>query len=399
MVVCRIRYFLLAVMMLACCSAYCRQSPDMLNRLITLPTQKVRLDTLLQTITRQTGIRFSYNSKRLNTAYKLTLNKRKVTVQEALDLLKSKTNVLYSLIENHVILNIEKSTIKKDPLQKPVEAGPAIKPTSLSPAPSGQPEKTSGELPQSADTASAGITPEKKSVVNDTIFSSTQNAALPVKDSVNETVAVATPTRDTASQKASTVLKRISPPKKSGYFIDLGFSSEETLFFGTTLRTGTPTFFGTLSLKSNGRSAILLYGLSGVLHSGNRSRVILNTYFGTYTKSLRTTTESLDSIKTNHKIVVSGLWIGMSTGVEWKLNSAGSWKLFAGLSFNGLQSKYNVDGKNQGLSGLPGSNPERKYSAFYPFYSISNTYDDSRFESLKTWIGVQVGIYRTIFSK
>lgn len=386
-------------MMLACCSAYCRQSTDMLNRLITLPTQKVRLDTLLQTITHQTGIRFSYNSKRVNTAYKLTLNKRKVTVQEALDLLKSKTNVLYSLIENHVILNIEKSTIKKDPLQKPVEAGAAIKPTSLSPAASNQQEKTSKELPQAVDTASTEIIPEKKPVINDTSVYRTQNVVPPVKDSVKETLAVATPTRDSVSQKTSTVLKRISPPKKSGYFIDLGFSSEETLFFGATLRTGTPTFFGTLSLKSNGKSAILLYGLSGILHSGNRSRVVLNTYFGTYTKSLRTTTESLDSIKTNHKIVVSGLWIGMSTGVEWKLNSAGSWKLFAGVSFNALQSKYNVDGQNQGLSGLPGSNPERKYSAFYPFYSISNTYDDSRFESLKTWIGVQVGIYRTIFSK
>lgn len=385
-------------MMLACCSAYCRQSTDMLNRLITLPTQKVRLDTLLQTITRQTGIRFSYNSKRVNTAYKLTLNKRKVTVQEALDLLKSKTNVLYSLIENHVILNIEKSTIKKDPLQKPVEAGPAIKPTSLSPAASNQQEKTSKELPHAVDTASTEIIPEKKPV-NDTSVYRTRNVVPPVKDSVKEILAVATPTRDSASQKASPAVNRSLPQKKAGYFIDLGFTGEETLFFGATLRTGTPTFFGTLSLKSNGRSAILLYGLSGVLHSGNRSRVILNTYFGTYAKSLRTTTESLDSIKTNHKIVVSGLWIGMSTGVEWKLNSAGSWKLFAGVSFNALQSKYNVDGQNQGLSGLPGSNPERKYSAFYPFYSISNTYDDSRFESLKTWIGVQVGIYRTIFSK
>lgn len=386
-------------MMLACYSAYCRQSTDMLNRLITLPTQKVRLDTLLQTITRQTGIRFSYNSKRLNTAYKLTLNQKKVTVQEALDLLKSKTNVLYSLIENHVILNIEKSTIKKDPLQKPVEAEPAVKPTSLSPAAFERSEKTSGELPQAVDTASTEIIPEKKPVINDTTLYRIQNAVLPLKDSVKETPAVATPTRDTVSQKTSPVVKRISPPKKSGYFIDLGFTSEETLFFGATLRTGTPTFFGTLSLKSNGRSAILLYGLSGILHSGNRSRMVLNTFFGTYTKSLRATTESLDSIKTNHKIVVSGLWIGMSTGIEWKLNASGNWKLFAGLSLNALQSKYNVDGKNQGLSGLPGSNPERKYSAFYPFYSISNTYDDSRFESLKTWIGVQVGIYRTIFSK
>lgn len=396
MVVCRIRYVLLVVMLLVRLGAYGRQSPDVLNRLITLPAQKVRLDTLLQTITRQTGIGFSYNSKRLNTAYKLTLNQKKVTVQEALDLLKSKTNVLYSLIENHVILNIEKSTIKKDPLQKPLVTEPPVKHTSLSPAPSNHPGKGSEELPQSADTASTGITPEKKAVVNDTIFSRTQNAALPVKDSVKEIVA--TPTRDTVSQKTSPVVKRISPSKKSGYFIDLGFTSEETLFFGATLRTGTPTFFGTLSLKSNGRSAILLYGLSGILHSGNRSRVVLNTYFGTYTKSLRTTTESLDSIKTNHKIVVSGLWIGMSTGIEWKLNASGNWKLFAGLSLNALQSKYNVDGKNQGLSGLPGSNPEKKYSAFYPFYSISNTYDDSRFESLKTWIGVQVGIYRTIFS-
>ncbi|HNC31715.1 MAG TPA: hypothetical protein PKX08_17015 [Cyclobacteriaceae bacterium] len=174
---------------------------------------------------------------------------------------------------------------------------------------------------------------------------------------------------------------------------------EETLFLGATLRTGTNSFFGTISLKSNGQSALVLYGLSGALRSGTRSRVLINTYFGKYSKSIFATTVSVDTVKTNHKIVVSGIWFGINTGIEWNLNSSGTWKLFAGLSFNALESKYKVDGQSKGLTGMPGSNPERKYAAFYPFYTLSNTYTDTSFESLKTWIGLHVGLYRTIFSR
>ena len=73
----------------------------------------MRLDTLLQTVTRQTGIRFSYNSRKLNTAYKLRIQTNSLTVRQVLDELKRSTGVLYTVIKNQVILNIEKSTVQQ----------------------------------------------------------------------------------------------------------------------------------------------------------------------------------------------------------------------------------------------------------------------------------------------
>ncbi|HNH61152.1 MAG TPA: hypothetical protein PLS80_14055 [Cyclobacteriaceae bacterium] len=402
MVVCRFRASVLIALLVVCISAYGQHS-DVLSRNITLSTQKVRLDTLLQTITRQTGIRFSYNSKRLNTAHKLTLIKRQLTVREALEQLKNKTNVLYALIETHIILNIDKSTIQKSPPAKPLAR--LTQPTSLKPiSPEKVEEQKEVKLPAPSDTtyltSSKLLLPEIATILKDSASSQTDNAVPFSTDSSSLQVATTkTGQRDSAKHRVTPVTKSWSPQKKSGYFIDLGVNMEETLFLGATLRTGTNSFFGTISLKSNGQSALVLYGLSGALRSGTRSRVLINTYFGKYSKSIFATTVSVDTVKTNHKIVVSGIWFGINTGIEWNLNSSGTWKLFAGLSFNALESKYKVDGQSKGLTGMPGSNPERKYAAFYPFYTLSNTYTDTSFESLKTWIGLHVGLYRTIFSR
>lgn len=396
-------------MILTCLSAFGRQSVDLLDTPINLQSQKVRLDTLLQTITRKTGLRFSYNSKRLNTAYTLALPSKKVTAREILDQLRTKTNVLYSRVENHVILNIEKSTIQQNPSAKPTTPA-RIQPTSLKPAPPEQPKPVEPQADQqkevaiTADTLSVAAPavplPDTATVSKSRVATQTNNAVLPVQDSsAVQPAAVAPPAqRDTAKPRPAPVAAVKRNQKKPGYFIDLGINTEETLFMGATLRTGTNSFFGTLSIRSNGSSAILLYGLSGSLRAGARSKIVLNTYFGTYSKSFRAT-GSADSVVTNHTISVSGLWAGINGGVEWKLNPSGSWKLFIGLSFNALESSYTVDGKNQGLTGMPGSNPERKYAAFYPFYTLSNTYDDTSFESLKTWLGLHVGLYRTIFSR
>lgn len=396
-------------MILTCLSAFGRQSVDLLDTPINLQSQKVRLDTLLQTITRKTGLRFSYNSKRLNTAYTLALPSKKVTAREILDQLRTKTNVLYSRVENHVILNIEKSTIQQNPSAKPTTPA-RIQPTSLKPAP---PEQTKPVEPQvdqqkevaiSVDTLSVAAPvvplPDTATALKSIVATQTNNAVLPMQDSSSvQPATVALPAqRDTPKPRPAPVVNTKRNQKKPGYFIDLGISTGETLFIGATLRTGTNSFFGTLSIRSNGSSAILLYGLSGSLRAGGRSKIVLNTYLGTYSKSFRAT-RSADSVVTNHTISVSGLWAGINGGVEWKLNTSGSWKLFVGLSFNALESRYRVDGKNQGLTGMPGSNPERKYAAFYPFYTLSNTYDDTSFESLKTWLGLHVGLYRTIFSR
>ncbi|HNF81643.1 MAG TPA: hypothetical protein PK325_15930, partial [Cyclobacteriaceae bacterium] len=268
MVVCRFRASVLIALLVVCISAYGQHS-DVLSRNITLSTQKVRLDTLLQTITRQTGIRFSYNSKRLNTAYKLTLIKRQLTVREALEQLKNKTNVLYALIETHIILNIDKSTIQKSPPAKPLAR--LTQPTSLKPiSPEKVEEQKEVKLPAPSDTtyltSSKLLLPEIATILKDSASSQTDNAVPFSTDSSSLQVATTkTGQRDSAKHRVTPVTKSWSPQKKSGYFIDLGVNMEETLFLGATLRTGTNSFFGTISLKSNGQSALVLYGLSGAL--------------------------------------------------------------------------------------------------------------------------------------
>lgn len=390
--------------MLICPLAHSQEANDLFNRTVTLSTQSVRLDTLLQTITRQTGIRFSYNSRRLNTAYKLSLPEKKLSVADVLHELRKRTGVSYLRVENQLILNVEKSTIQKNTPSKP-RAGNANRPTALTPSPP-QPKKS--EILQTElivdnknpiDSTSSDRA-ELISVPSDALITRTDSAALPATDSTQQIVAQAT------NLKTDIVRDRVDPEsskkvtlKRSNLFVDVGITTEETAYLGATIRAGTPTFFGTLTVKSNGRAAILMYGLSGGFNNGSRSRILLNTSFGTYTKSFEATTVSIDSINTTHTIAVSGIWATVNAGVEWKLSASGSWKLFAGLSFNALESKYRVDGKNQSVTGMPGVNREARYAAFYPPYTLSNGYNDTVFQSVKTWLGFQVGIYRKIFSR
>ncbi|CAN0385790.1 unnamed protein product, partial [Phaeothamnion confervicola] len=168
-------------------------------------------------------------------------------------------------------------------------------------------------------------------------------------------------------------------------FLDLGVSAEETLFMGATLQGGIPSIFASLSVKSNGQSLILFYGLGTSIRIKDKSRIMLSAQYGSYSKSFAYTDTHEDSTFSTYNIGVKGSWIRAGAGMEWKINKRGNLKFYAGLNFNALESRYTVDGSKSGLNSIPVPDPERKFSAFYPFYTITNSFEDTASETLKTW--------------
>lgn len=379
--------FLLVVLCWTATRTY-GQTTDRLDRTLTLRNKTVRLDTLLQTVSRQAGIKFSYNSRRLNSSYRLKLSETSLTAREILDQLKRTTGVVYSVIENQVILNIEKSTVQKPVKAESVKPQPA---RSLSP-PRDSVSQVVGEPSANSTTPIDSAKIPSQTIVNNAIITADSFRVIPATQTVIPAKS------DSAQEKqAKPINTKIPPPEKQHYFIDLGVSAEETLFMGATLQGGFQKLFASVSLKSNGKSVIVLYGLGSALWITERSRILVSAQYGTYSKNFTYKEIEDDTVINTYKVGVKGAWIRGSIGREWKPNPKSNWKFYAGLNFNALESRYKVNGTRSGLENIPVSDPERKFSAFYPFYTLSNNYGDVVSTSMKTWIGVQAGISFTIF--
>jgi hypothetical protein len=373
------------------------QSPSQLEQKVTLAQRSIRLDSLLQTVTRQTGIKFSYNSRRLNTAYRLRLPATIQTVKQVLEELKKSTGVLYTLIENHVILNIEKSTI-----QKPVSDPKPVKTTqpdrSITPAAKPVPDTLLGYKPiEPADSVSVaaatppGITDPVVTPVDTLVTEQKLVAAAPAK-----TDSITSPGLTIIQPVVINKSKLPAKPVRT-YFIDLGVSAEETLFMGATVQGGLPKIFGLVSVKSTGSSVMLLYGLGTSMNVKKKSRILLTVQVSPYTKNFtHRVANELDTTFTVERITVKGALARFSAGLEWKSTPNSNWKFYAGLNFNALQSWYRVNGKSSGLGSLDVADAEKKFAVIYPFYTLTNTYQSDLFVTIKTWIGLELGIRYTI---
>jgi len=76
---------------------------DLLQKRITLAAQKEPLENVLITITKQTGVRFSYNSQLMNPKREVTVNVQNKTIKEVLPKILPST-VSYKKIGEHIVL-------------------------------------------------------------------------------------------------------------------------------------------------------------------------------------------------------------------------------------------------------------------------------------------------------
>lgn len=378
------------------------QSTGLLEKKITFANRSIRFDSLLQTITRQSGIKFSYNSRKMNTSYRLRLQATSSTVKLVLEELRKTTGVQYTLIENHIILNIEKSTLQK-PASESLPAKNVQPDRSITPAVKSSPDTIALHEPVGPKDSitTPGVILEKKETLSDSINTTTYAQKL-VDASVRPgSVSSEIKSSVTPAQPVAKTKPPVQPTRSS--FLDIGISTEETLFMGATLQGGLPKFFGSVSVKSNGSSTIFLYGLGTSMNVKKKTRVLFTAHIGPYKKDFTSnmftpadTASGISDTTVQHRITVKGVLARLTIGVEWKPKPQGNWKLYVGLNVNALQSRYAIDGRNSGLGTLNLQDAERKFSAVYPPYTLTNSYQGNLFVTTKTWIGVELGIRYTI---
>jgi hypothetical protein len=118
-------------MVLCSLSSNGQKDATLMNKKITVHSSRIRIDSLLQYFSRQTGVEFSFNSKKISPSRLVTIDKKQQTLSQWLHMLQHSIGVQHKMIGNHIIL-IDNSN-------KPAAAKKA---TSLSPPKPTPPKKT-----------------------------------------------------------------------------------------------------------------------------------------------------------------------------------------------------------------------------------------------------------------
>ncbi len=77
---------------------------------ITIQDRSITLREVLQKITEQTGLDFSFNSDKVNVEEKLKIRIKNASLDETMSVLKNELRIDYSIVENQIILNLQKTS-------------------------------------------------------------------------------------------------------------------------------------------------------------------------------------------------------------------------------------------------------------------------------------------------
>jgi hypothetical protein len=95
---------LLIILAIGTNSAVAQVNNKALSKAIVVPGKEVRIDTLLNLLTRQTGIGFSFNSNKIRPSNTVTVPNAKQTLAQWLTILQQETGITHKVVGNHIIL-------------------------------------------------------------------------------------------------------------------------------------------------------------------------------------------------------------------------------------------------------------------------------------------------------
>jgi len=380
-----------------------------LHKPVVVQATYIQLDSLLRLITKQTGAKFSLNSRKFPATRSIHINQHKQTIEDLLQTIKQNTGVYYALLGDHIILLDNPPPVKKsDPVatnSKPhtVPARLSAKTsTSQSRLPSNKPTTAKpaatirkSQSPVTTDTANKKITAEpetpagKKNITtSDSLTNKAGTTTLAHKDSTIKKPAAKS--RTTAGNSNNPATKNKSEKERpsiiSDLFIKPGFSADDVFYVSPTLHIGHPYLYGIASWSTNFKINGFRYGAGSSIPLSEDWRLHLQFTTGSYSSSVGDTANFHREFKTKlHKA---------GTLLETKLNDRFSIQF--GPVLNIMQLTFYRNGE-KASPGLTEENANNKYTLIRPLYTISDNYTANNAKSTKLWVGLQVSIFYNLY--
>jgi hypothetical protein len=343
------------------------QSGVNLRRSLQIPAEHMRLDSLLNLVTRQSGARFSLNTRKIQPGKDIQLKKGVTTIGALLAHMQRNTGVHYILRGSHVIFL---DNPPKAPLKKAVAR------------PGNHPQK---------DKPGAPVVHQQQH--EDTIAIKPVTVSRPVQASAVHTTLTASvpfmrhiPSKTfapyTIAKKKDRSAKREGPPLFEG---SLGLNGDETYYVSPTIEAGLPYLFGTVSWNSN-------FDISGIRYgAGTAFRVFRNWRLAVIATAGTASSLVYDSVIikwTSKQRLYRGALLA-------RKQLAGNWYVQFGPVFNMLRTSYYRDDEAAAPL-VPTALADIRFHRIKPLYTIRDTYNPGAPSSTKIWIGFQAGVYYNI---
>jgi len=335
----------------------------------------MRLDTLLNRVSRQTHQHFSLNTKKVVPGTTVNWKAGKYTLDQFLQKLCATYAITYSRSGQHIILReLPKKPAATVPFKKPAKPKPvAKKPVAVKPKAASPPVSSSKPEEPVVD------------IKKDTIIVAIPDTSA-VKPEPEKTGIQFLPVEKIGDSIAQLSVKKIKPAATWGSewwhpFVQTGVAVDDLFYVAPTLKGGFKFAYGIFSWNSNFKIAGFRYGGGTSLRINDDMRLHADLTFGKLTRDYDTAGQDR-TVKTR------------LTRVQVLLENriAGKFYLQYGAVLNLLKTEYYLAGLPRPLFRSE-EEADRKYHYLKPIYTLRNTYADNAPSNHKTWIGAQIGIY------
>ena len=344
------------------------QSGVNLRRPLQIPAAHMRLDSLLNLVTRQSGARFSLNTRKIQPGKEIQLKPGATTIGALLAHMQRSTGVHYILRGSHVIFL---DNPPKPVLKKAATTAPLIHP---------QKDKVSTpvvHLAQNKDTIAIKPVNAPPQIQMAPVPGMPTPSSL-VKQHIPPKVFATNP----IAAKKNHSPKRDGPPLFEGR---LGLNGDETFYVSPTAEVGLPYLFGTVSWNSNFNISGIRYGVGTAFRVFREWKLAFIATAGTA-----------------HSQVYDSIIIDWSSkqrlyrgALLARKQLAGNWYVQFGPVLNVLRTNYYRDGESAAPL-VPTELADIRFHKIKPLYTISDSYSNSSPTSTKIWIGFQAGVYYNI---
>lgn len=370
----------------------CASSNAQKNTAVNLPGGLMRLDTLLNRVSRQTHQHFSLNTKRIVPSTSVNWKAGNYTLEQFLQKLCTTYSITYNRSGYHIILRELPRKPAKIAAAKPKTTKPAVKtirktssrPIARKPVAPSQPIKTKplAETPVQTDSIVIADAPQPVEEVQDAMFlpaSQTPDTITIKKDTAQKIVHA-----DKPATKDSVIHITPAKPRTSKWwhpFAQSGLAADDVFYIAPTLKAGFKFAYGILSWNTNFKISGFRYGGGTSLRLSEDMRVHADITFGKLSKDYDTL---------GQKITVKTKLTRILLFLENRIT--GKFYLQYGPMLNLLKTEYYLNDMPLGMY-RPEETVDRKYHYIKPIYTLRNTYAPEKPSNRKSWIGAQVGIY------
>lgn len=363
---------------------------------------KISLDSLTRYVHIHTGIRFSFNSGKVNGNKEIFFPKGEYSFTQLLEHIKKTTSLYCTLFNGYVIFQDNPPPKNKDssspnnnlkiknPAQQTNYKVHAHKIMQSAKSNTKKKESTEPLLTSSTTKAEKGTIKQNYERINSSIKHNSDsiinNRITNVKDSIFSKQHLP----DKAdSIKAST---RLSNPIKLKLYSQLGFYASEVLYSNLEYEVGISPLHLLFSAGTDFKITDWQVGFGSIIKSNDKWEWQLNASVGFLKRNL-----SVDSSIVSGLVTIKGNLYAGNISMNKKLSS--KWLIKISTSFNVLKTVYYLNSVVTPVDSLPRqvSGSENEIKLLNNPLLLRNTFDVTKSSNSKEWIGISIGIYYNLF--